>query len=68
MRESKGQKIEGETKPLILIRVIDVETRIGGGGREALVTVVVVVVVVRRPKGDEVKRGTDGDEVNEERG
>lgn len=50
MGESEGKKIKGESKPLILIRVIDVETRISGGGGEALVG----VVVVRRPESDEI--------------
>lgn len=61
MRESKGQEIKGESKPLSLIRVVDVETGIGSCGGEALVA----VVVMGWSEGDEVERGAGGDEVNE---
>ena len=58
----EGKEIEGESEPLILVRVEHVE-----GGRGGSVAMVVVVVVVRWAESEEGGRLLGGNEVFEVR-
>ena len=58
MRISEGKKIKVESKPLVLIGVIDME-----GSRKGHVAAVIMIVVmmIRETESEEVEMGSGGD-------